>query len=242
MRRYGAYSMNLNIRQVIKNCYELIWPTSCVSCNRSQGLLCAYCRKNLFVIDQRSACKNCGAPFGNIVCTECSEAWEPDRVICTTAYDEISESIIKTYKDASEMRLATLIAEYLYENYLEVFGYTHRPHEVLSYIPASRSALRKRGFDHMKAIAQVFAQKLDLPCLLLLKKDDNKDQRALSKLQRKENMHGAFSPYLSDTHSYKRLLLIDDVITTGATVNEATRCLKAQGFEHVDVLAFARVW
>ncbi len=129
----------------------------------------------------------------------------------------------------------------MHEAYLEShLAQTH--YSCLTYIPASKSALRRRGFDHMELIAQEFSSLSQITLKLVLQKRDNKDQRKLSKFERKDNMKDAFKIIDPSSIEGASILLLDDVITTGATINEAAKSLKEGGVMRVDVLAFARVW
>jgi ComF family protein len=112
-------------------------------------------------------------------------------------------------------------------------------------VPLHRWRLWWRRFNQAMALAAVVSKRSGVPCdpFLLARVKPTKSQVGLSKAQRGENLQGAFrvpagaKPRLEG----KRVLLIDDVLTTGATANAASRALLRGGARAVDVLVFARV-
>ena len=108
------------------------------------------------------------------------------------------------------------------------------------FVPATAAAFRRRGFDHMELIARHLSGCSDIPLLDALVKHGSSDQRELGRADRLVEALGAYEVVLPVRG--KRILLIDDVITTGATMSAAASALKAAGASSVDGLAFARVW
>lgn len=110
-------------------------------------------------------------------------------------------------------------------------------------IPSSRTNSKKRGFSHTALIAKAIAKQV--PGIrtwdLLRSQSKRLDQVGLSPKQRVENLQGAFRAETRGFHSLNRpIVLIDDVITSGATMSEAIRCLRTAGLEVASFLVFAR--
>ena len=232
---------------VVDNLAEYIYPTRCVVCEKPGAVLCEADRERLRFIDHATACLRCAAPFGKRLCTECMTRNGPEQFAFTEAmsvldYDETVESIILGYKNGNERRLADELAAMLagalpLEWRLWADG--------LTWIPADRLARQRRGFDHMQLVASLLAHKLGLPAYELLAKQTAADQRRLSRRSRRENASKLFSvkPDTADKLSKKaNLLLIDDVFTTGATLDTAASVLNKAGFINVRTLTIARVW
>lgn len=104
---------------------EALSPTRCAGCERSGALICQDCLASLALIDPCHSCIRCGAPFGDLLCTECSVegtssamAEALDRCLACAVYAHPLPRIIKAYKDAGERRLAPYLAELLYDTAL----------------------------------------------------------------------------------------------------------------------------
>ncbi|WP_438286525.1 double zinc ribbon domain-containing protein, partial [Collinsella aerofaciens] len=104
---------------------EALSPTRCAGCERAGALICQDCLAALTLIDPRHSCTRCGAPFGDLLCTECSVegtssamAEALDRCLACAVYAHPLPRIIKAYKDAGERRLAPYLAELLYDTAL----------------------------------------------------------------------------------------------------------------------------
>lgn len=233
---------------------EALSPTRCAGCERAGELICRDCLSTLVLIDPRHSCIRCAAPFGDLLCTECSVegassamAASLDRCLACAVYRHPLPRIIKAYKDAGERRLAPYLAELLYDTALHAQGAaSDRYGGLLSradsvvFVPATAAAFRRRGFDHMEAIARPFCELSGLRLLDALVKYGHGDQRQLGREERREHARGMYET-VEDVRG-KRLLLIDDVITTGATMAAASAELKRAGAAAVDGLAIARVW
>ncbi|MCR5845703.1 MAG: ComF family protein [bacterium] len=183
-------------------------------------------------------------PFGAVACTEC---WTADGQVprpfesarCALEFNDASARLILAYKDGGERALAPILARLLVE---ALDSELLESSDCLAYVPASSEALRRRGFDHMERIASEVSALTGLPCLDLLVANSRLDQRELSREQRAENMAEAFELLEGVDEPPRRVLLIDDVLTTGATLTAATETLLGGGVERVDVGAICRVW
>lgn len=227
---------------------EMVWASRCVICDRPGALLCPSCRSRLPYIDRWQACPRCGAPAGRIICTECNHFTLQERGLgalpyrrCTSVlvHDERTRCIVTAYKDAGEQRLGDLIADLCADAVSPAVGAGRR---VVAYIPSSKKALTRRGFDHAQATARQLAKRLDMPLQGLFERPRAKDQRELNRAQRQENMRTSImlKPRAARAVPH-RVLLYDDVYTTGATLCAASEALYAAGCEDVCCLTFLRV-
>ncbi len=107
-------------------------------------------------------------------------------------------------------------------------------------VPLHKSRMRQRGFNQSIEISRVIAKRLKLPIeyKAVTRKKPTAAQTGLDAKQRQKNIKGAFE--LTGKINHKHILIVDDVITTGATVNELARLLKKNGVEQVGVLSIAR--
>ncbi len=200
------------------------------------------------LIDPLRSCLRCGAPFGAMVCTECAGAGTAlDRCLAATVFDGSVGRIVRAYKDGGERRLAAEIARIMLAAAVRAqreapgrYGGLLVRADAVAFVPATAAAFRRRGFDHMELIARNLSGRSDIPLLDALVKHGSSDQRELGRSERLAKAFGAYEVVLPVRG--KRILLLDDVITTGATMSAAASALKSAGASHVDGLAFARVW
>ncbi len=260
LRRFDAQGAG---RALAAGFSEVLWPTRCVGCDAMGELLCEGCRSQLWEIDQRLACPRCGAPFGRLVCTECScrlkdgpgdEGPEPEGALnefaeiiapldALRSYAMLEwphDRMVRAYKDAGERRLAGLIADGMVRAARAAWPEGLGSLDALAFVPCTPQAFARRGFDHMEAVARELAVRLSIPLDDVLARRSHRDQRSLGREGRARNANGSFAVlHALDGAS---VLLVDDVLTTGATMAQAARALKACGAAKVFGLTFARAW
>ncbi len=245
---------------------EVFWPTRCVGCDAMGDLLCARCRDLMYEIDQKTACPRCGAPFGSLVCTECSpclscddDPWSedgPDPGAAPSLLEVIADldahrsyamlewphdRMVRAFKDAQERRLAGYLAAGMVKAARAGFGPEALARmDAVSFVPCTPQAFARRGADHMELVARDVARSLGLPLDDILARRSKLDQRGLGKGGRRANALGSFAVLhgLEGGH----VLLLDDVFTTGATLGAAAYALKSRGAAEVLGLTFARAW
>ncbi|MBR3157600.1 MAG: ComF family protein [Atopobiaceae bacterium] len=228
---------------------EALWPTRCVSCDMPGELLCEDCRMQMPWISQRWACPTCGAPFGWLTCTGCEGDWEPRAVICALGFGQIASQMVACLKDQNELRLAPVNAAAMACALDEARNWPAgdgKPRfdpddtDAICFVPATAQACVRRGFDHMELVARELSALLGLPLADVLKRASRQDQRTLDKDERARNLSGAVG--VVEDVAGMRLLLADDVVTTGASLRECARALMARGAASVTCCALTRVW
>ena len=113
--------------------------------------------------------------------------------------------------------------------------------DVITWIPISEKRKKKRGFDQVELLAAKIAPQLELPALQLLwKRRDNPQQSKIAgQAQRRANVLGAYEAINREQIAGKRILLLDDILTTGATAGECARILLEAGAKEVHFAAIA---
>lgn len=224
---------------------EIFWPTRCALCGTLGEVLCQNCYINLSFIDHVRACPACGAPYGQHQCCECNsfslaslgyKKLPFDACVSAVHFNEQSARIVRTRKDKGERRLADAMAF--------AIGCAIPPAWiatpcVVTSVPGSAAALRMRGFDHGLELAQHVGKLLKLPVRTLLNVASVADQRGLGRSLRAQNVQGRFSAAVQ--HTPERIILIDDVLTTGSTVMAASDTLRQAGAKKIYIATFARV-
>lgn len=236
---------------------EVVAPTRCAGCERPGELICPECLASMTLIDPVHACTRCGAPFGSVLCTECTgatggasrhmDAEDAGRCLAATVYEGVVPRIIRAYKDGGERRLAGPIAELMVDaaEHAETcaperFGSLLSGADAVTFVPATAAAYARRGFDHMEAIARAVAEVSDKPLVDALVKYGHADQRSFGREERQLHSTGLYD--VVTPVAGMRLVLLDDVITTGSTMRAARGALMEAGAYPVDALVLARVW
>lgn len=234
------------VRGMVDALVELLWPTRCVGCDALGSLLCPECEADLPLIDPATACPHCGAPFGALVCTQCASSRPAGGFPFTGAraagrFEGTLARMLTLYKDEGEVRLAGPIARLL----ALAAGEDWRSWaDILVFIPDSPEAFRRRGFDHMEKVVLLMGRMAHVEVCDALVCRKAVDQRALGRSGRARNVQGAFAlvddevPRVRGRH----VLLVDDVLTTGVTLGEASRTLLEGGAEEVRAVVCARAW
>lgn len=107
-------------------------------------------------------------------------------------------------------------------------------------LPTNSMHIRQRSFDHTKLIAKRIALTQKLPYYPLLRRVKNVKQTGSSRAERLQHMKNAFEPRSTYAIKGSKILLVDDVMTTGASIEEAARALKKAGAKEVCGIVFAR--
>lgn len=215
---------------------ELLAPTRCAGCDLPGTLLCDECLAQVARYDPTLACPRCAAPFGFLACTECCERELAfDSAFALGELDGPLGRAVVLHKDAGELRLGALLGELTAER----SGASQTLPDVVTWVPPTRTALTRRGFDHARAIAEPLADSLGVPCEALLVRPAARDQRRLGRQARLQAAEEAGFVAAACTGV---VLAVDDVLTTGATLEAAADALRAAGAERVEVAVVARAW
>ena len=228
---------------------EALWPTRCVGCDQPGELICAECRAALPWVEQRRACPCCAAPHGFLTCTECDGAWPARATVAALGFHGTPARMVTCLKDGHELRLVPVMAAAMLTALEEASFWPARdgaprfsPAAIdgVCFVPATAAAYARRGFDHMELVSRALCDASGLALADVLVRPQARDQRTLGREERSLNLEGTM--FARGDVAGARLLLLDDVATTGASVAEATRALLARGAESVTACVFARVW
>lgn len=225
---------------------ETLWTTRCAICDAPGDILCDACRAKLRFVDACKACPTCGAPYGSTQCTECNSTMMAslgrtqlpmDSMAHCIILDNDSRRIITSFKDQGEQRLAHVIAGYI-ARFINPDWIAEGA--CITFIPATKAAVRKRGFDHIQLIAGELATLTGLRVEPVFARPASLDQRKLSRRRRVENMGNTIC-LMPDRAVPHACILVDDICTTGSTLFAASDALKAAGCAKVYAVTFGRV-
>ncbi len=214
---------------------DLVFPKLCFGCGSAGSYLCDNCRGQIRRQDFQR-CIVCQKPsLEGITHPKCKTANAPDRL--TSLYDyrafPVGEMII-----CGKYNFIPEIYKVLGSELSQLIK-MEKHYEIIP-VPLSASKLRWRGFNQTELLATQIASSHDKPISPMLTKVKNtKVQKDLAQQDRKQNVAGAFTTdFLSDIP--QNVILVDDVVTTGSTFIEASRCLKNAGVKYVWCVALAQ--
>jgi predicted amidophosphoribosyltransferase len=214
---------------------DVLLPRRCLLCGTSGAHLCAGCRGALPALTE-PICARCGAPTAWPVarCRECAgRRLAFARARAAVAYDDDVRRLVRGWKEQGLRGLARDAAAVMAER-------LPRPATgVVTFVPPDRRRRLERGYHPAEQLARRLAELWSLPCEpLLCRTGRSTRQRGLALAARRRNVRGAFA---ATRALGGRVLLVDDVYTTGATAHAAASALRAENrTKHVEVLTFAR--
>lgn len=233
------------LRKIADALIGIFYPegVTCVNCGREltdddnrEAELCKDCLSHITFLSD-DLCPICADNLVDGVCNNCSRRkFFFDRTFTVIRYDGLARSMVIDFKDSDK--------SYLYRNMLYFMPDIGEDVDIVTYVPSSRKAVRRRGYDHAKILARAYARKCGAELLTTLERvRENFDSAVLTKKERELNLKGAFSvakKLPSGALNDKTVVIVDDVMTTGYTMDECARILKKEGAKQVFAVVFAR--
>lgn len=210
---------------------DILYPARCPVCHeivKGKGRICKGCRKKLRYIKEPK-CKKCGKEIEKPeqeYCRDCQRFGHSfDKGAAVFAYDTVMRRSISMFKYHNRREYAKFYAEEMYEHCAR-FLKQCAP-DVIIPVPVHRAKKRQRGFNQAELVAKELGKLMHVPVVTgyLIRSEKTTPQKELTRQQRKANLKKAFA--VTETGvSYKRVLLIDDIYTTGATIDAISEILK----------------
>ena len=234
------------ILNLIEPLRGLAFPELCQVCGESwagaaDGFACRKCRTQVFKTSP-PWCEQCGLPFDgtteeSITCKNCNNAdWQFTRARSMMSARGLVREVIHRYKYNRHEFFECLMIRWL----LDCENLFPELPKCIIPVPLHTVKERDRGFNQAERLAAGVAEHMNLPMESgrLQRVKHTETQTNLSRKERMANMHGAFEA--SKQMSLARVLLVDDVMTTGATASACAAALRGVGVQNVDVLTLAR--
>ena len=212
---------------IIENILNLIYPPGCGFCNN-------ICKENL--------CKKCEIKIREYEINSLKKVKDRyfDELICLFKYEDIIRSTLIKYKFQNKAYLYKTFSKIILKN-KKICGFL-KNYDIMIPVPISKKRRSQRGYNQSYLIAKEIAKFTNLKSenRCLEKQKDTIEQSKLSKNERRTNIQEAYKIINKERLFNKKVLLLDDIYTTGSTVNECSKVLKQAGTKGIGVLTIAK--
>lgn len=208
-------------------------PHQCLGCGAEGKILCGPC--TALLPDTIPKCYHCQLfSARGATCKTCKKHTPLRSVHSITDYEGVAESVVRRLKFERAIAAANVIAGSM------AATVTLPVSSLLVPVPTAQQRIRQRGYDQSLVIAQELATRTGLPVQKLLVRHGNLRQTGSTRKERLRQLEHAFTVRTPKTTWNGPVILIDDVMTTGATLEAAARALWDQGYKDIQALTFAR--
>lgn len=223
---------------------EQAWPPVCLVCGGAGSAGMDICRACALELPhaQAGACTRCALPLphagSGTLCGQClSSPPAFDQILAAFHYQPPIDHLVSGFKFRARLNQGRLLGELMQQSLIDRI----EPPDLILPVPLHPSRLRQRGFNQAVELARPLARTLRLPLELhaVRRIRATPPQRKLSSADRQKNLRHAFEP--DPDFKPAHVALVDDVMTTGATISELARLLKRHGVLRVDAWVLARV-
>lgn len=238
------------MKGVLTGIADLIFPPRCITCSallERHGPLpfCPFCEGKIRYI-RSPLCTRCGLPFPaaageDHLCGDCIAAEKPFAVARAVGeYDETLLAAIHRFKYRGKTGIGGILGGMMADFAAGIWDM--KVFDRIVPVPLHRKKLRERGFNQAVILSREIAKRFGIPLDLtsLRRTVFTPPQVGLGREERSANVRGAFSALHPERIDGRRILLVDDVYTTGSTLTECTRVLLRAHAESVAVLTLAR--
>jgi len=215
--------------KLLRSFLDLLFPPQCFSCNKrlenSKNIICTTCSSSLIQLE--NICPVCGNKLTPGECSYCkSNNWYFEKVISLFPYNRVVQDLIHNFKYNELTKISNLFAEYFSKFILEQNSFAHI--DLVLPVPIHSVRKRARGYNQAEFISRKIARLTAAEHLpnLVRRKRFTLTQTRLTKNERKANVADAFTLKKGYDISDKNVLLVDDVFTTGSTVNSISKLLR----------------
>jgi ComF family protein len=241
----------VSLRELFNDVSDIIFPPQCPACAEiinlpKSQIFCSPCQEKISFITG-SICPICGIPFGESpaeshICGNClTNKPYYFQARSVAGFETVIMDTIHKFKYGRSISLGNALGSFMADFSFPSFDFSE--YSLLVPVPLHIKRLRERGFNQSLFLAKELGKKYKLPVnfSLLKRCKFTLTQTGLNKNERERNIKGAFVVADKQKSAGENIILIDDVYTTGATINECARVLLKAGAQKVAVLTLARV-
>lgn len=240
--------MNLRLKylpklKILDFILTFIYPKACMGCDEllnynTKIQLCEKCAKD-FEPYTGNRCLNCDRPIEkNDECSICKkEKIYFSRGYCVFPYKGAVRKAIHNFKFNNMALYYTYFGSKMTDYYFE---YIMENYDYITSVPVHKKKLKTRGYNQAELLAEYIGNEIQIPYMPILKRTVNtKPQNSLDRKERAVNIKNAFELSENVDIKMKSILIIDDILTTGATINECAKVLENSGAFKVDFLVLS---
>lgn len=236
------------MQQKFKKIVELLFPAQCLLCHlpSNDKLICDHCQKEFN--QARSCCLHCGLSLHTTqpYCGDClKHPHHFTQLYALADYQTPFSTLIKQLKYKKNLLAGELLGQLLCQALITHLDYNKiQQIDYLLAVPLHPKKVRQRGFNQTQIITQYLSKQLNIPLLSegIERSKETRPQEGLSRHKRNSNLKGAFTintvQQKALNNSY--IVIIDDVVTTGATVNSLSQLLVQAGVKRIDIWCVCR--
>lgn len=220
---------------------DFIFPKSCSICCKKGSYLCNRCKKLLIRnLPECYICRKVSKNYKTHKNCKFKLSYSYNSIFVAWQYNKLSSIFLRKYKYVGIYDIKELLGEII-PPLLKDFDYIKGNNLVIP-VPISHRRLQERGFNQTEYIAQIIAKELSCTYMnnIIINTDNSSEHQAsLSKEERKCLLKNRFSiPNYFDFTSYDNIIIVDDVITTGSTLEEISKCIKKACNKDISLHAF----
>jgi len=237
------------MKRLFVELFNLVYPPSCLVCKtllRENSYLCDRCFSQIKFITASTYCQRCFYPLNSIekevvpLCGNCrNDKYLFKRNYSIAVFDGVFKEMIHLFKYQDKELLSVFFSRLMVDF---ITKYLEETVDLVSFVPLYRARERARGYNQAYLLANSIRKSFQIPLAknILVRVKANRPQTNLSREQRRKNVKDVFKAKNVWRVKNKRILLIDDVFTTGATLNECSKVLVGNGAKEVVALTLAR--
>lgn len=239
--------VNQTVKKIAKNFVNLLYPIHCAICRKNLDPLdnfyvCTFCI-SMIKQNPKPYCESCGrsAQGAKTICRECRKApFHFERARSACLYEGVLKELLHLFKYKRRISLSNILSRLMID-FIKEDGHFLDGVDIITFVPLANKRLRERGFNQSEVLALGLAKEFGIPMSDAIEKPRaTKPQNELSRNERLVNLNGAFKMKNKIGLENLKILLVDDVMTTGATLNECSKTLLGSGAETVRCLTLAR--
>lgn len=231
----NSLSATITVMPIVERLLSFLAPHECMVCGDEGSLVCALCAEDTLVgVPER--CYRClSLSRDSLVCGTCRRDSPLQYVWVAAEYEGVAKQLVRALKyeraKAAQQPIASFIARTL--PYLPTGT-------MVTHLPTATSRERARGYDQSQLIARSIAHQAELPYAPLLARLGQTRQVGATRKQRQVQASQMFAPIKVERVQGASILLIDDILTTGASLEAAAKVLKKAGAKQVSAAVFAQ--